>query len=216
MRTCSINIKKFTAQYRFELICVNNGSTDGSEKIFHSFSKKKNYEFVKVVTVKKNVGYGHGIMTGVKSAKGDVIAWTHADMQTPPSDVFKAYEIYKKENNNKIIVKGNRSGRLLIDTVVSLVMGVLSSIMLRGWYYEINAQPKLFHKSFVKYLSNTPHDYLLDVYLLFIAKKYHYTIRSFTVRFYTRKYGKSKWAYSWRSRLGMIRRTIQYISYLSH
>jgi len=207
--------KKFTREYKFELICVNNGSTDGSEKIFQSFSKKKNYDFVKVVTVKKNIGYGHGIMTGVKSAKGEVVAWTHADMQTHPADVFKAYRIYNKEENNKVIVKGNRVGRLFIDTFVTVCMGILASILLRGHYYEINAQPKLFHKSFVKYLSNTPTDFLLDLYLLFIAKKHHYTIRSFKVRFHTRKHGKSKWAYSLRSRFGMIKRTIQYIYSLS-
>jgi polyisoprenyl-phosphate glycosyltransferase len=208
--------KNFTSGYNFELVCVNNGSTDGSEKIFQSFSKKKHYGFVKVVTIKTNVGYGHGIMTGVKNAQGDVIAWTHADMQTHPSDVFKAYDIYRKENNDKVIIKGNRAGRHPLDTLVSGCMGVLASIVLQGQYYEINAQPKLFHKSFVKYLLHTPNDFLLDLYLLFTAKKHHYKIRSFTVRFYTRKHGKSKWAYSWQSRLGMIKRTVQYIFSLAY
>jgi polyisoprenyl-phosphate glycosyltransferase len=207
--------KKFTTAYNFELICVNNGSTDDSEKIFHSFSKKRNYSFIKIVTIKKNIGYGHGIMSGVKKAQADVIAWTHADMQTHPSDVFKAYEIYKKENTEKVVIKGNRIGRHPLDTFVSGCMGVLASIILKGQYYEINAQPKLFHKSLVKYLQHAPNDFLLDLYLLFTAKEHHYKIHSFRVRFYNRPHGKSKWAYSWRSRLGMIKRTIEYIFSLS-
>lgn len=211
-----INVyKKFTQKYSFELLCVNNGSTDGSDKLFDVYSKQKSYDFVKIITVKKNVGYGHGIMSGVRKAKGDVIAWTHADMQTSPADVFKAYELYEKENNPKIIIKGSRVGRLFLDTFVSNCMGVLASVVLRGNYYEINAQPKLFHKSFLKYLSKSPNDFLLDLYFLFTAKKNGYSICSFTVSFHKRKHGKSKWAYSLRSRLGMIRRTIQYIFYLS-
>ncbi|HSW97746.1 MAG TPA: glycosyltransferase family 2 protein, partial [Candidatus Saccharimonadales bacterium] len=79
----------------FELICVNNGSTDISAEVFTKITKEKKYAFVKVVTIKKNIGYGNGIMTGVKEAKGDVIAWTHADMQTDPQDVFRAYEKYE-------------------------------------------------------------------------------------------------------------------------
>lgn len=208
--------KNFKNKFKFELICVNNGSTDGSEKIFTSFTKKPDFQFVKIATVKKNIGYGHGIMTGVRKATGEVIAWTHADMQTPPADVFKAYEIYQKENNKRIIVKGNRVRRHPIDTFVSSCMGFLATIVLRTPFYEINAQPKLFPKSLVKYLSHTPNDFLLDLYLLFIAKKYQYSIRSFTVRFHTRKFGKSKWAYSFRSRLAMIKRTVQYIFLLSH
>lgn len=203
--------KNFTKRYHFELICVNNGSHDGSDKIFDSYAQKKNYNFVKIVTVKKNIGYGHGIMSGVKKAKGEVIAWTHADMQTAPADVFRAYDIYKKANNTNVIVKGNRVGRHSIDTFVSTCMGILATFMLRIPLYEINAQPKLFHKSLVKHLSDAPNDFLLDLYLLFTAKKQKHTIRSFTVRFHTRKYGKSKWAYSWRSRFWMIKRTITYI-----
>ncbi len=208
--------KSFKNKYNFELICVNNGSTDGSEKIFSSFTKKSGFQFIKIATVKKNVGYGHGIMTGVRKASGDIIAWTHADMQTPPEDVFKAYNIYKKGNNQKVIVKGNRVGRHPIDTFVSSCMGVLATIVLRAPFYEVNAQPKLFHRSFVKYLSHAPNDFLLDLYLLFIAKKYHYQIRSFTVQFHTRKFGKSKWAYSFRSRFAMIKRTVQYMFLLSN
>lgn len=208
--------ESFKKNCEFELVCVNNGSTDGSEKIFQEFSKKKKFNFIKIVTIKKNIGYGHGIMTGVKKSRGTCISWTHADRQTDPKDIFWAYDVYRKQKDNKVIVKGNRKGRPILDTIVSNCMGVIATLLLRTPLYEINAQPKLFHRSFLSSIINPPDDFLLDTYFLYTAKMQKYKIKSINVKFNKRIYGKSKWAYSWRSRLWMVKRTINYMLELSN
>ncbi|HVZ11939.1 MAG TPA: glycosyltransferase [Patescibacteria group bacterium] len=207
--------KDFAKKYKFELICVDNGSTDNSASILKKISSNRQYRFVKVVKVVKNVGYGHGIMSGVKKANGDLISWTHADMQTHPKDVFKAYDLYLKSNERKVLIKGIRVNRLFLDSFVSFVMGIVASVALGGVYYEINAQPKLFSKELVKKLGDSPDDFLLDLYLLWIAKKLGYKTISFKVEFLKRLHGKSKWAYSFGSRFKMILRTFLYIFELS-
>jgi glycosyltransferase involved in cell wall biosynthesis len=207
--------KIFRRQYNFELLCVNNGSIDGSEKIFMENSKKQSFNFIKVISVKENKGYGNGIMAGIKKAKAEVIAWTHADMQTSPGDVFKAYDLYKKKNNKKAIVKGVRKDRQALDAFVSNCMGLFASTLLRQNLFEINAQPKLFHRSLITQLLNAPDDFLLDLYFLYIAKKKNYTVLTVSVLFPKRLHGKSKWAYSFRSRAKMIKRTITYVYHLS-
>ena len=35
-------------------------------------------------------------MSGVRKASGQIIAWTHADLQTDPKDVINAYPFFKK------------------------------------------------------------------------------------------------------------------------
>lgn len=195
----------------FELICVNNGSTDNSAKVFENFLKKKQYKFAKVITVKKNIGYGYGIMSGIRQAKGEVLAWTHADMQTDPQDVFRAYEVFKKANNIKIIVTGRRVKRPVSQFIFSLGMAMIASFYLRKIFYEINAQPKLFPRSFLPHLENAPDDFSLDLYFLNQCKKYTYTIKTIPVLFKKRIHGESKWAYSFASKKKTIIRTIQYI-----
>ena len=207
--------ERFTQKYNFELLCVNNGSTDGSEKVFIRYLRNKKYQFIKLVTIKKNIGYGYGIMAGVHKAIGEVIAWTHADMQTDPADVFRAYDNYIKQNDSMIIVKGKRKGRPLTDSIISMCMGIIATVMLRVSLYEINAQPKLFPASFVWHLTHPPNDFMLDLYFLYIAKKNRYKISTINVNFYKRLHGKSKWALSWHSRLFMIINTSKYIKYLS-
>ena len=62
-----------------EIILVNNGSTDGSDLVFESELSHRDKSVFKVVRVEKNIGYGFGILSGLRAAKGQVLSVTHAD-----------------------------------------------------------------------------------------------------------------------------------------
>ena len=75
---------------QIEIIIVDNGSTDDTDKVLNSLSPQ--FPFMKRVKVEKNEGYGHGIISGLKKASGEIVGWTHADMQTDPADALKGLE----------------------------------------------------------------------------------------------------------------------------
>ena len=52
-----------------EVVLVNNGSSDNSEKILNELIP--NYTFAKVVKVDVNQGYGFGIVSGLNEANGN-------------------------------------------------------------------------------------------------------------------------------------------------
>jgi len=62
---CLESIKKQTFK-NYEVILIDNGSTDGSSPYL-----KKKFPFVKLVQNKKNLGYAGGHNSGIKKAKGD-------------------------------------------------------------------------------------------------------------------------------------------------
>lgn len=189
-----------------EIILVNNGSTDNSAAVLQAC------HFIRVVTVEKNIGYGHGIMAGLQAAQGEVLAWTHADMQTDPLDVLAAYQCFQQRNQpHHIIVKGRRINRRFGEWAFTLGMSCIASLILRTKLFDINAQPKLFHHSFLTKLANPPTDFSLDLYLLYMAKQLGYDIATVPVQFSKRQHGESKWAFSFKSRYNTILRTIKYI-----
>jgi glycosyltransferase involved in cell wall biosynthesis len=210
-----IILEKFSSAlegYSAELILVNNGSTDESGEVIRYQLQNPLYGFARVVNISKNTGYGHGIISGLGAAKGDVLSWTHADLQTDPEDVVRAYKKFCKiAGNQNIFIKGRRVKRRFGDNAFTFGMSVIASFVLGKILYDINAQPKLFSRSFFEMMQSPPVDFSLDLYALYLAKKSGYKIHTIPVSFGERMHGESKWAFSFKSRYKTTLRTIRYI-----
>ena len=194
---------------KIEVILVNNGSTDNSQKVLDELLPK--YLFARTVNVDINQGYGYGILQGLKEAKGDFIGWTHADMQTDPKDVLKAYKILEQNNwNEKLYIKGNRKKRPFSDQFFTLGMSVFETLFMGRILYDINAQPNVFSKKFFLNWENPPKDFALDLYTLYMAKKKKLEVIRFDVLFPERIHGVSTWNSGFASKWKFIKRTINF------
>lgn len=192
-----------------EIILVDNGSTDSTFKSLVNLNLPDN---IIPLRIDKNIGYGDGILQGLKHAKGEVISWTHADLQTDVSDVIKGFKRYENELlNEKCMVKGERKNRNLIDFFFTFSMGIYSSILLNKWMYDINAQPKIFHRSFLEEFENPPLDFSLDLYLIYFFKHRNKRVKTFPVIFKNREYGEAKGGGTFKGKLKLIIRTFKYI-----
>lgn len=190
-----------------EVIIVNNGSTDGSATALEVLIPQ--FPFARCETVPVNQGYGFGILSGLRAARGEYIGWTHGDLQTPPSDFIRAVEIIESQGNPKnIYIKGSRRGRPFFDQAFSFGMGIFETLYFGTLLHEINAQPNIFHKSFFERWENPPYDFALDLYVLYQAKKERLKIFRFPVRFPPRVHGVSKWNTDFSAKWRFIQRTL--------
>ena len=195
-----------------EFIFVDNGSTDGTQEIFKALLAKPENAFAHLMHVPINQGYGYGILQGLYMADGQILSWTHADLQTDPNDIVLAYELYKVElESNRCIVKGERKGRNLFDNIFTGGMSLISSLFLNQKLWDINAQPKIFHRDFMDHLKKAPYDFSLDLYVLFVANRIKISIESFPVFFSNREFGEAKGGGTLKGKFKLIKRTIGYI-----
>lgn len=81
----------------FEIIVVNDGSSDSSLKILKSIS------FIRLISYVKNRGKGYAIRRGVMAAKGKYIFYTDADLSYFPEDICRAVKILEDEKSDGII-----------------------------------------------------------------------------------------------------------------
>lgn len=192
-----------------EAVFVNNGSTDNSKEVLDELLPK--YPFAGVVNVPENKGYGYGILSGLREATGDFIGWTHADMQTDPNDVIKALEMIESESEVKnIYVKGDRKGRPFFDQFFTSGMSLFETLYMGEKLVDINAQPNIFHRDFFTSWKNPPHDFALDLYALYMAKKQKLNIVRFDVLFPERIHGTSSWNTGFASKKKFIKRTLDF------
>lgn len=200
----------------WELVLVDNGSSDDTAAVLERELAVAGREFVRVVTVPRpNVGYGHGILSGLAAARGRVLAWTHADGQTPPADVFRAFDLLSAAPDPKrTFVKGRRRHRPLGDTLFTTGMQAAALALLGTQLADINGQPKVFPRELLELATDPPTDLSLDLYFFYMAKTRGFALRTLDVEFGTREHGESKWAFNWRSKARNIARTLDYMARL--
>lgn len=192
-----------------EVVLVDNGSSDDSAHVMRDLLAGQ--EALRSVRVETNQGYGYGILAGLRAARGDVLAWTHADMQTNPLDVLTGLEFFEQARDpHRTFVKGRRYGRPLSDTLFTVGMSVFETILMQADLTDINAQPTMFHRHFFETWSEPPHDFSLDLYAFYMARRSGLDVKRFPVRFGERAHGLSHWNVNWAAKRKFIERTIKY------
>ncbi len=195
-----------------ELILVNNGSTDHTGQVLERELSRPELGFVRTVLVSKNRGYGHGIYSGLQAARGEFLGFSHADMQCDPADLFTAYhKLTAEPDPTRSLVKGKRVGREFGASLVTNAMAFLASTVLFTKLTDINAQPKVFHRSHLERLTNPPDGFEFDLYVLYKARGAALNILTVPVEFSQRASGQSKWASSILSRYRTMWTTMIYI-----
>ena len=192
-----------------EVVLVDNGSTDNTEKVLKKLLPE--YPFARSSRVEVNQGYGFGILYGLREAHGKILAWTHADMQTDPGDVIQGLEIFEKSPMaGRLFVKGRRYGRPLADVIFAVGMSLFETCLLLQRTWDINAQPTMFSRTFFESWHNPPHDFSLDLYAYYQARRLKLKVERFKVFFGKRAHGTSHWNVNWKEKYKFIRRTLEY------
>ena len=198
-----------THEPRIDIILVDNGSTDATHDIL---SSKLPHQQISTLRVPVNKGYGFGILSGLQGAKGDIIGWCHADMQTDPMDVVVALACFDAAfDARRIFVKGRRGKRPFRDVIFTYAMTGFAKTVLGLPLTDINAQPNLFHREFLKSWEDPPHDFALDLFAYVRALQVGIEVCRFDVNFGTRFAGLghnenllSKLRFSYRSTKDII------------
>ena len=71
--------------FSYEVIFVNDGSTDGSWKVIEELSRKS--EYVKGIKFRRNYGKSPALYCGFEKAQGDVVITMDADLQDSPDEI---------------------------------------------------------------------------------------------------------------------------------
>ncbi len=82
--------------YSFEIILINDGSKDDSEKICLQIAEQ--YQNITFLSLRKNFGEFQAVMCGLNHTKGDYSIIIDDDFQNPPSEIIKLLETAQKGN----------------------------------------------------------------------------------------------------------------------
>ena len=187
-------IFKALKKHTFELIIVDDNSSDGTFKILNK-TKKKNFRYF---IRKKNRDLSRSCVLGFNKAKYENILVMDGDLQHQPKDIKKLLKIFKLKKAH--IVIGSRelftrkkhnlsfmrlsASRILIF-IVNILLGNKTSDPMSGFFIF---KKEIFIRNKYK-LFNKGYKILMD--LIYLDEKYQ-KIYDVKINFANRKKGESK------------------------
>ena len=93
--------------FSFEVIFVNDGSTDHSWDVITELAARS--EHVKGIKFRRNYGKSPALYCGFKEAQGDVVITMDADLQDSPDEIPELYKMIKEEKYD--LVSGYKQKR---------------------------------------------------------------------------------------------------------
>lgn len=181
----------------YEIILVNDGSTDNSTALLDRISY--NNPLVHVIHFKKNRGQTAALWAGMKAAKGELLAIIDADLQTDPKDIFTLLP-YMKDYD---FANGKRTSRqdTFIKKVSSKVGNGVRNFITDDSIEDTGCPMKLLKREVADsyYLFEGMHRFLPT-----LAKMNGYRVIEVSVTHRERKFGASKYGIFNRAFVGLM------------
>ncbi len=139
-----------TNSFSYELIFINDGSTDASWEVINSLSKE--YKPVKGICFARNYGKSAALHEGFSKAQGDVVITMDADLQDSPDEIPALYQMVKEQDYD--LVSGWKQKRFdpISKTIPTKLYNAATRKLSGVQLNDFNCGLKAYKKEVVKTL----------------------------------------------------------------
>lgn len=172
----------------YEIITVNDGSTDGSAEIL------KQCDNIRIIENKQNRGYGAALKKGIRHAKGETIAITDADGTYPNGLIPKFYHQFVSSELDMLVA--SRTGKNvkipLVRKPAKMFLNLLANYLTNTRIPDLNSGLRLFRKEYaVKYFPIISDGFSFTTTITLAMLSNDYTVHYEPIEYASRA-GKSK------------------------
>jgi undecaprenyl-phosphate 4-deoxy-4-formamido-L-arabinose transferase len=172
----------------YEIIYINDGSTDRTEGILETFHREDRR--IKVIEFNRNYGQHMALFAGFDFARGEIVVTIDADLQNPPEEIPRlvakaeeGYEVvatYRKQRKDSLF-------RKLPSYIVNRITAKLVGVRLKDYGCMLRA----YRRNIVDYMNMCPES---SSFIPALANTFAKKITEIEVGHEERKKGTSKYS----------------------
>ena len=177
--------------FSYEVIFVNDGSTDRSWEVIEKLSQE--FPEVHGIKFRRNYGKSPALFHGFERAEGDVVITMDADLQDSPDEIPELYRMVKEEGYDLVsgFKMNRRKGDPLSKTIPTKLFNATTR-MVSGIHnlHDFNCGLKAYRKDVVKHIEVYGE---MHRFIPYLAKNAGFSkIGEKPVHHQARQHGKSK------------------------
>lgn len=174
-------LKKNKTIKKFEIICIDDGSTDKTKEVI----LKQKIPNVILNKKRKNFGKGYSVKQGMMMAKYDMAIFFDADRATPITELNK-FISYSEEFDILIgsrMSKESKAKRTLLRGLAGKTFLLINNLILGTNFKDTQCGCKMFNLSKTKkiFKLQKTNGFAFDTEILYLAKKLNYKIKEIPV-----------------------------------
>ncbi len=179
--------------FTYEIIFVNDGSTDSSWQVIQSLRKEDNN--VRGICFRRNYGKSAALHCGFQAVKGDVVITMDADLQDSPDEIPELYRMIKDEGYDLVSGwKQKRYDNKLTKNLPSKLFNATARRVTGIQLHDMNCGLKAYRQEVVKNIEVFSE---MHRYIPYLAKNAGFTkIGEKVVQHRKREFGESKFGMS--------------------
>ncbi|MEZ4919900.1 MAG: glycosyltransferase family 2 protein [Saprospiraceae bacterium] len=137
-----------TGTYEYEVIFIDDGSTDNSWEIIESL--KAENPAVRAIKFRRNYGKSAALHVGFEAAKGDVVITMDADLQDSPDEIPELYKMITEEGYDMVSGWKKKRHDPLEKRLPSKLFNAVASWMSGIKLHDFNCGLKAYRKAVIK------------------------------------------------------------------
>ncbi|GMN09215.1 glycosyltransferase family 2 protein [Croceitalea sp. MTPC9] len=175
--------------FLYEILFIDDGSTDGSWGTIEELSKK--HPSVKGIRFLRNYGKSQALHAGFREAQGEVVITMDADLQDNPEEIPELFNLIKNEQFDLVSGwKKKRYDSVLSKNLPSKLFNWAARKTSGLKLHDFNCGLKAYHKNVVKHIEVSGD---MHRYIPVLAKNAGFSnIGEKVVQHQARKYGTTK------------------------
>ncbi|MDR3134405.1 MAG: glycosyltransferase family 2 protein [Prevotellaceae bacterium] len=180
-------------RYSFEIILVDDGSSDRSWNVIETLAAERPY--IHGIRFRRNYGKSAALFCGFEAAQGEVVITMDADLQDSPDEIPALYKKITAENFDLVSGwKKKRHDSKLAKNIPSKIFNAVARLITGIKLHDMNCGLKAYKNKVVKSVEVYGE---MHRYIPVLAKQAGFTrIGEQVVVHYARKYGQSKFGLS--------------------